>query len=335
MHLYTGSTDDLTNMLHAHQAERAIRATRALIERAAYVQGVQNPPKIAYDEWNVWYREPGAPLEERYNIADALAVGTYLNIFVRNSDVVRMANLAQLVNVIAPIVTTPEKAVVQPIFYPILMHAQAALDTAVDVAVEGETVDVTGREGESRWPHSVADMGPFTLLDAAATVSRSRDKVAVTIANRGAEASVEIALADGVFDGPVRVRSMTAERDPSARIIGDIETAQMDEGSETATGGRLTLTLPARSFTVLERQHDSDLRRSSWRHRGGSCARSVCQAVTCTSCPAAPSGSRTAPSTASRSPASRAPTRWMPSSRRPTRAASSCTGCRRAAAACC
>lgn len=253
VHIYTGATDDLTNMLHAHQAERAIRATRALIERAAYLQRVANPPKIAYDEWNVWYREPGAPLEERYTMADALAVGTYLNIFVRNSDVVRMANLAQLVNVIAPIVTTPETAVVQPIYYPILMHAQAALDTAVDVAVEGETIDVTGSEGESRWPHRVADLGPFTLLDAAATVSRARDKVAITVVNRGDDtATTRIALADGTFDGPVRVRTMTAERDPAARVIADIEAAAIGEGSVAAVAGRVTLDLPPRSFTVLE-----------------------------------------------------------------------------------
>ena len=53
-------------------------------------------------------------LEERYVFADALAVGTYLNIFVRHCAWVKMANMAQMVNAIAPIVTTPDKAVVQP-----------------------------------------------------------------------------------------------------------------------------------------------------------------------------------------------------------------------------
>jgi alpha-L-arabinofuranosidase len=51
-----------------------------------------------------------------------------------------MSNLAQVVNAIALVVTTPETAVVQPIYYPILLHAQAALDTAVDVRVDGATV---------------------------------------------------------------------------------------------------------------------------------------------------------------------------------------------------
>ncbi|HVV24745.1 MAG TPA: alpha-L-arabinofuranosidase C-terminal domain-containing protein [Pseudonocardiaceae bacterium] len=253
VHLYTGSADDLTNMLHAHQAERAIRSARALIQRAAYVQRVANPPKIAYDEWNVWYREMRSPLAERYTMADALAVGTYLNIFVRNCDAVRMANLAQLVNVIAPIVTTAETAVVQPIYYPILLHAQSALDTAVEVAVDGDVVDITGIEARTRWPHRVADLGPFTLLDAAATVSGERDKAAVTVVNRGDnDVTAEIVLADGTFDGPVRLRTVTAERDPGDRVIADVEAARLTEGSAKPTDGAVGLTLPARSFTSLE-----------------------------------------------------------------------------------
>jgi alpha-L-arabinofuranosidase len=57
-------------------------------------------------------------LEERYNLADALAVATFLNVFVRQCAVVRMANLAQLVNVIAPIVTSPQGLFRQTIFHP-------------------------------------------------------------------------------------------------------------------------------------------------------------------------------------------------------------------------
>ena len=102
LHIYTGSDDYWTNVLQPHQAERAIRCTEALIQRAAYRQKIASPPRIAYDEWNVWYRHMTGALEERYTFADALAVGTYLNIFVRNCDWVRMANLAQMVNAIAP-----------------------------------------------------------------------------------------------------------------------------------------------------------------------------------------------------------------------------------------
>ena len=87
---------------------------------------------MAYDEWNVWYRTDDGRLEERYNLADALAVATYLNVFVRQCAVVRMANLAQLVNVIAPIVTSPDGAVpARASIHPFRLMATASQEVAV------------------------------------------------------------------------------------------------------------------------------------------------------------------------------------------------------------
>ena len=74
-------------------------------------------------------------LEERYDFVDALAVATYLNVFIRHCDWVKMANLAQMVNAIAPIVTSGTGAATQPIYYPFLLHSEAALDEAVGLRV--------------------------------------------------------------------------------------------------------------------------------------------------------------------------------------------------------
>ncbi|MDX6395889.1 MAG: alpha-L-arabinofuranosidase [Streptosporangiaceae bacterium] len=254
LHIYTGSDDYWTNVLQPHQAERAISCARALIERAAYVKKIARPPRLAYDEWNVWYREPVGALEERYNFPDALAVATYLNIFIRNSGWVRMANLAQMVNAIAPIVTTPDTAVTQPIYYPVLLHSQAALDLAADVHVTGRTVSPIGTGHHSRWPHRVADLGPFTLVDVAATTSADRGRLAVTLVNRSPDEPeiAEIVLRDLVFDSVAEVRTVTAERGRDVRVLPEIEGACLEEGSETPKGATLTLTLPAQSFTVIE-----------------------------------------------------------------------------------
>jgi alpha-N-arabinofuranosidase len=255
VHIYTGSDDYWTNVLQPHQAERAIHGARALIERAAYLQKIADPPRIAYDEWNVWFRnfDDGA-LEERYTFSDALAVGTYLNIFVRNCDWVRMANLAQMVNAIAPIVTTPETAVVQPIYHPILMHAQAALDVAVDVYVDGSTVMPLTGDNRSRWPHSVVDLGPFALVDAAATARADRGRLALTLVNRSPDQpeNVEIVVRDRMLDGAVDIRTITAEESARARELPDVEGVQTQEGTQTPRGGRCVLSLPAQSFTVVE-----------------------------------------------------------------------------------
>jgi alpha-N-arabinofuranosidase len=204
-------------------------------------------------------------LEERYAFADALAVGTYLNIFVRNCDWVQMANLAQMVNAIAPIVTSPETVAVQPIWYPILLHAQAALDEAVDVHVDGPLVEPDLPAGASRWPFRIGDLAPFAVVDAAATVSRAlvsansvnAHKIAITLVNRGdSEEPAEVQLRDRDFNGPARIRTVTAAGTGpgagEARTLPDVEAARLEEGSEDTKDGVVAVRLPPKSFTVIE-----------------------------------------------------------------------------------
>jgi alpha-L-arabinofuranosidase len=253
LHIYTGSDDYWTDVLQPHQAERAIACARALIARTAYVKKIPQPPRIAYDEWNVWFRTDDGTLEERYNFADALAVGTYLNVFTRNCDWVKMANLAQMVNAIAPIVTTPEIAVTQPIYYPVLLHAQAALPWAVDVYTDGPTVDWPAGADPGRWPHRVSDLGPFPVVDAAATVDAGRGRVALTLVNRNPDQAetAEIVVRDLAFDGPAELHTVTAAPGTASALPG-VASARVEEGSEPTKGGTVVVTLPPQSFTTVE-----------------------------------------------------------------------------------
>jgi alpha-N-arabinofuranosidase len=255
LHIYTGSDDYWTNVLQPLQAERAIRCASGLIERAGYVQKLDRVPRIAYDEWNVWFRTDDGTLEERYDFSDALAVGTYLNVFVRNCAWVAMANLAQMVNAIAPIVTTPETAAVQPIYYPVLLHAQAALDYAVDLHVDGPTVSpLEPGAPKSRWPHRVDDLGPFPLVDAAATVSADAGRIALTLVNRDPDAAqeVQILLRDGAFAADAELTVVTAADASSPRVLAEVEPALVHREQVAGKGPLLTLTLPARSFTLVQ-----------------------------------------------------------------------------------
>ena len=110
--------------------ERQIAETLAVCD---LVRGHKRSPKklwLSFDEWNVWYRardaeamnghEHEAPhlLEEVYNLEDALLVGGILNSLMRNADRIKIACLAQLVNVIAPMVTNAKGVLRQTIFYP-------------------------------------------------------------------------------------------------------------------------------------------------------------------------------------------------------------------------
>jgi alpha-L-arabinofuranosidase len=253
VHIYTGVDEYWPNVLAAHMAERAIQAASALISRVAYVKKIDAPQKIAYDEWNVWYRTRDSMMDERYDISDMLAVGTYLNVFVRNCAWVRMANLAQMVNVIAPIVTTPDKAVTQPIYYPVLLHAQGALDEAVDCHVSGPTVSGPANEPRGRWLHRFADLGPFTVVDASATASADRGRVAVTLVNRSEQPEpARLVLRAGEFDGAASITTVTEERGREARALPDVAAATVTEGSEKPGGSVLAITLPASSFTLIE-----------------------------------------------------------------------------------
>jgi hypothetical protein len=97
-------------------------------------------------------------------------------------------------------------------------------------------------------------MGPFSLVDAAATTSADRGKLALTLVNRSPDEPevTEIVLRDLAFDDAVRVRTLTAERTRGHRVLPDVEGACLDEGTEKARGSVLTLTLPPQSFTVVE-----------------------------------------------------------------------------------
>ncbi len=241
-------------MLSPHQAERAISFTSTWLSSAAFNHRLSAIPRIAYDEWNVWYRTDDGTLSELYNFDDALAVATYLNIFIRHCDWVKMANLAQMVNVIAPIITSADGAATQPIYYPFLLHSEAALDEAVDVTVAAPTLAVPPVPEPDRWHPRLSDLGPFVSLDAVATTDTARSRLAVAIVNRGTESSspTELRLRDASFSGEARLRTLTSGGIESGGVVPGLAQVHLEDGSEPAKGDRMTVDLPPCSFTVLE-----------------------------------------------------------------------------------
>ena len=175
IHLYTGSADYWSNLLAPHYAERALSVAGALIDRARYLQHVEHEVSVACDEWNVWYRTEDGQLEERYTLADALAVATWLNVFVRQSWTVRMANQARLVNALAPIVTSRDGLLSQAIYHPFQLMAAASEQVAVDTYTDSGAHIHRDRAGD-RWPHRVGDLGLFQRLDVAATADSGRSQ---------------------------------------------------------------------------------------------------------------------------------------------------------------
>ena len=104
---------------------------------------------LCFDEWNVWYRAREAQhmdgrgafaphlIEEKYNLEDALVVAGFLNSFIRHADVLKIANIAQIVNVIAPILTRGDEILLQTIYYPFVMYSQRREGISLQPVVKG------------------------------------------------------------------------------------------------------------------------------------------------------------------------------------------------------
>jgi alpha-N-arabinofuranosidase len=158
--------------------EHYIDVTAGLIRQVQSGRPNPRPIAIAYDEWNVWYRTGVKEgLEEIYTFEDALAMGMFFNVFFRHADTVKMANLAQMVNVIAPIVTSREGIFLQPTYFPIREYGRQRGNVALDAWVSSPTYAV------ERW-------GQVPYLDVSATWNPARREVFLNVLNRSRDRDI-------------------------------------------------------------------------------------------------------------------------------------------------
>jgi alpha-N-arabinofuranosidase len=236
IHLYTGAEDYWTNVLSPHQAERALRRTAVLIDSARYHQ-----------------RERDGSLEERYTLADALAVATYVHAFIRHCRTVRMANLAQLVNVIAPIVTRPEGLFLQPIYHPLRLFAEHLRPVALDVHVDCDLHDLEEVHDPGGWSHRVADLGPFSVLDVAAMSDERGAGLTLSVINRS---PADVVDARVHFADAIEPRHATIERvvGPHPAAVNSFErpdVVTVETEPMRSFGDGTLVQFPAYSHTVI------------------------------------------------------------------------------------
>jgi alpha-N-arabinofuranosidase len=130
-----------------------IREVSAIADAVAAKRRSPKRIMLSLDEWNVWYKahtpsdlkKPGWPkaphlIEEIYNFEDALVVGGALIAMMNNADRVKAACIAQLVNVIGPIMTeTGGPAWRQTIFHPFALASRHAHGTVLKTKIETES----------------------------------------------------------------------------------------------------------------------------------------------------------------------------------------------------
>jgi len=148
---------------------------------------------ISFDEWNVWYLsrfensptpttwEVGRPvIEDHYHAADAVVVGNLLISLLRHSDRVAMACQAQLVNVIAPIMTEPGgRAWRQTTFHPFALTARMARGTVLRLELDSPT-------------YPTERFGDVPVLDAVATHDPDTGEAVVFVVNRDLSEPLEL-----------------------------------------------------------------------------------------------------------------------------------------------
>ncbi|WP_308796530.1 arabinosylfuranosidase ArfA [Agromyces silvae] len=233
----------------------------SVVATADHVRAVNGSTKridISFDEWNVWYNSrfeqvdklagignwPVAPrlLEDVYTVADAVVFGNLMISLIKHADRVASASLAQLVNVIAPIMTEPGgPAWRQTTYFPFAITSRLARGRALRLAIDAPTY-ATGRYGE------------VPLVDAVATHDDETGNSALFLVNRSVDEEITVRVGVQSLGDVQVVESHTlADADVTAKntLEHPDRVAPQRNTSVRVEDGVLTVTLPAVSWTAL------------------------------------------------------------------------------------
>lgn len=232
-----------------------IREVVSIADRVGAKKGSKKRIDLSFDEWNVWYvsrfQEQGPPpdwpkapplIEDTYNVADAVVVGSLLITLLRNSDRVGAACLAQLVNAIAPIRTEPGgRAWRQTTFHPFAQTAGLARGDVLRLEVESPT-------------YENARFGDTPVVDAVATQNDESGEIALFAVNRSTEDEVALTVSLKAYpDFRVVEHSALADQDLRASNTADDPNRVVPRhaGDPHHAGDTVEVILPAVSWNVI------------------------------------------------------------------------------------
>lgn len=257
---YEEKNGDLGSFLaSAVNMDHFIDSVVATADHVKAVKGSDKTINISFDEWNVWYLDryhevdkiegvdnwPVAPriLEDVYSVADAVVFGNLMISLLKHADRVTSASLAQLVNVIAPIMTEPGgPAWRQTTFFPFALTSRLAQGQALEVKLESETY-TTEVYGEAALVDAVATHDAETGRSAVFLVNRSQSEPTTVTIDISALGAVSVLDAQTLSDDDVYAKN----------TLEDPERVGLSANDSAVTGdGTITVTLPAVSWTAIE-----------------------------------------------------------------------------------
>ncbi|WP_322972514.1 alpha-N-arabinofuranosidase [Pseudalkalibacillus salsuginis] len=229
---------------------------KTVISTCDYIKAKHRSKKtlnLSFDEWNVWYHsneedkkiEPWtvAPpqLEDHYNFEDALLVGSMLITFLQHADRVKMACLAQLVNVIAPIMTeNTGRSWKQTIFYP-YMHA----------SVYGRGISIKPILTSPKYDSK--DYTDVPYIDSAVVYNEEKEEVTIFMVNKNLEESITVSSDVRSFEGYRLSEHIVLENDDLKAVNTASHQAVTPHGNGQSTleEGMLEASLPKTSWNVI------------------------------------------------------------------------------------
>jgi alpha-N-arabinofuranosidase len=238
--------------------DRFIESVVATADQVKAVRGSTKTINISFDEWNVWYHSrytevdritdpqewPVAPrlLEDVYSVVDAVVFGSLLISLVRHADRVTAASLAQLVNVIAPIMTEPGgPAWRQTTFFPFAVMSRLARGVALELKLDCPTYE-TERHGTAGIVDAVATHDAESGETAVFLVNRSLDEAAEFVIDSALLGDVKVVAADSLYDSDMHAANTRA--DPERVKLRPNETARVLDGE-------VRIVLPPVSWTAM------------------------------------------------------------------------------------
>jgi alpha-N-arabinofuranosidase len=256
LHSYYGNRDNDTRTYLACSLDMD-RFIKSVISICDYVKAVKRSDKtinLSFDEWNVWFHSNDADsklkrwqiaphqLEDVYTFEDALVVGCLLITLLKNCDRVKMACLAQLVNVIAPIMTENDgSAWAQTIFYP-FMHASAyGRGTALTPVVTCDN-------------YRTKDGKEVPYIEAIGILNEEKKELTVFAVNRSLEDSIELEIDLRDFSGAVLVEHIIMENEDlkAVNTAADPDiVVPHNNGVTKITGEKAAATLNRHSWNVI------------------------------------------------------------------------------------
>ncbi len=252
------SGDDLASFLaKSLELNDFIRTAVAACDLIKAKKRSKKTVNLSFDEWNVWYHtteqdkkihkeQPWAIappiLEDIYTLEDALVVGCMLMTLLKNADRVKIACIAQLVNVIAPIMTeNGGKAWRQTIFYPFLHASNFGRGVVLDLQVTSPT-------------YSCAQADDVPFIETVATLDEEQETLTLFAVNRNQDEPLQVVGDVRSLPGYKVVEHIVLEHDdPKARNTADCPNlvAPHTQGDAVLQDGHLSAVLPKLSWNVI------------------------------------------------------------------------------------